>query len=114
MIEIDRDNDGWYELTAIDSYENGVIDWVGVDGNLDGVWDTIVQDFDENGVDDYSQWEYISGGVAVIGPVTNPDPFYTLMLQLAGEFGPTFGTPDSDHDGYNDNVDYYPGDPFRA
>jgi hypothetical protein len=113
-IHLDLDNDNVLEVTAIDRQENGFLDRVGVDANLDSVWETIIEDSDENGVDDYSQWEFISGGVSIVGPVTNPDGFYTLMMTMAAMVGPTFGTPDSDHDGYHDNIDYYPGDPFRA
>lgn len=69
----------------------------------------------ENGIDDYSPWEFSSGGVSVVGgPVTNPDWFYSLMMDIAVRVGPTFGAPDSDHDGYHDNIDAHPGDPFRA
>ncbi len=53
-------------------------------------------------------------GPGVVGPATNPDPFVTLMQTLAAETGQaTFGTPDSDHDGWNDDLDMRPNDPYR-
>ena len=53
-------------------------------------------------------------GVAIISSPTNPDGFYKLMMTMAAVTGQaTFGTSDSDHDGYHDNIDYYPSDPYR-
>ncbi len=56
----------------------------------------------------------VVGSQMIIGPVTNPDPMYTLLLNLAAETGQVaWGPDDSDHDGHFDNYDDHPHDPFR-
>lgn len=106
----DADNDGYFELTAADTSANGVIDVVAIDTTLDGYWDTYLYDRDENGVEDSSQWEN-GGSVMIIGAPTNPDGWYQYFTTMAGLTGvPVYGTVDSDHDGWNDNVDYAPYD----
>ena len=117
-IDLDTNNDSLIDLVGVDTNENGRLDRVDFDGNQDGWTDYSVFDLDENGVDDAVQSPQVmftgTPGVATISSPTNPDGFYTLMMTMAAMTGqPTFGTPDSDHDGYHDNIDYYPGDPFR-
>ena len=47
----------------------------------------------------------------VVGPPTEPGWFYTLMNFMAEQTGQaTFGTPDSDGDGFYDYEDLYPND----
>lgn len=53
-------------------------------------------------------------GPGVVGPVTNPSFWYEHFTGMAEKLGRAeFGTPDSDHDLYNDNIDYGPTDPDR-
>jgi hypothetical protein len=50
----------------------------------------------------------------LVGPPTNLDPVVNLIYTLVEETGqPVFGTPDSDRDGWDDNEDMRPHDPFR-
>ena len=49
-----------------------------------------------------------------VGPVTNPDPMYTLILRLAEATGTVaYSPPDSDGDGWYDHEDARPSDPYR-
>jgi hypothetical protein len=93
---------------AIDQTGDGRHETFLHDANGDGVLDTVVVDNDGNGVSDAEQF-----GV-MVGPVTNPDPFYTLMVTLAEQTGQVaFGPTDSDRDGWSDTQDARPYDPFR-
>jgi hypothetical protein len=118
LIRIDTNNDGLIDLFGVDSWENGYLDRVDLDHDQDGWIDQSIYDVDENGVDDAIQASQVmttgTPGTAVISSPTNPDGFYNLMMTMAAITGqPTFGTPDSDSDGWNDNVDFYPSDPYR-
>lgn len=116
----DRNNDGVHDIRLTDPDENGWCNVFEVDTDFDGQFDLVIYDANENSVPDsqenvgQSYSTPYDSGYAIIGPPTNPDGFYNLMITMAGMTGhATFGTPDSDHDGYNDNLDYYPGDPYR-
>ncbi len=107
-IYLDTNLDGLFETVAYDTAEDTFIDLVDVDVNLDGV-------FDQNVYSSPAVMYTGTPGVATISSPTNPDGFYTLMMTMAAVTGqPTFGTPDSDHDGYLDSNDDYPYDPYRV
>lgn len=134
----DINQDGFHDVGVVDQTGNGVPDTTVVDANGDGVLDTVVADLNENGIADAAEvpatpvagagTPLVGGteplvtrpvpagtpGRAVIGPVTNPDPIYSLIVSLAEETGQVAYPPDdSDHDGWDDNVDHHPGDPRR-
>jgi hypothetical protein len=118
LIRIDTNNDGLIDLFGVDTFENGRLDRVDLDYNQDGWTDHSIYDVDEDGIDDAVEaaQSMTTGtpGVAIISSPTNPDGFYNLMMTMAAVTGQaTFGTSDSDHDGYHDNIDYYPSDPYR-
>jgi len=107
-IYLDTNLDGLFETVAYDTAEDTFIDLIDVDANLDGV-------FDQNVYSSPAVMYTGTPGVATISSPTNPDGFYTLMMTMAAVTGqPTFGTPDSDHDGYLDSNDDYPYDPDRV
>ncbi|WP_299445961.1 hypothetical protein [uncultured Phycicoccus sp.] len=136
----DADENGAYEIAVIDQTGNGVLDTTVVDSTGDNQLDTVVADLNENGVADTQEvqaapssgiytgevwgtpgsagnprpaapWET---GPGIIGPATNPDPLVELIIGIAEETGRVVFPPDdSDHDGWPDNDDYHPGDPFR-
>ncbi|CAN5825206.1 hypothetical protein BH24ACT5_BH24ACT5_11770 [soil metagenome] len=120
LYGFDRNNDGVHDAAASDPDENGILNSFAFDTDFDGYFDSWATDVNENGVPDAHEVGQASagtygGGYAIVGPPTNPDGFYNLMITMAGMTGQaTFGTPDSDHDGYHDDIDYYPSDPLRA
>jgi hypothetical protein len=129
----DLDQNGVLEGYLLDADNNGVIDTYGYDWNQNGIIeiamivtttdaygqlipDAIFRDADENGVEDSQQLATASYPIfdGIVGPVTSPDGFYSLMTSMAGITGQaTFGTSDSDGDGWHDNQDFYPDDPYR-
>lgn len=105
----DDDQNGYFERWVVDTNGDGGMDTFVTDTNQDGVFDSMLVDANLNNLDDR-----IEAGSMVIGPPTNLDPTVALIIQLAGETGtPVYGAPDSDHDGWNDNQDYSPSDPWR-
>lgn len=137
VVFVDTDEDGVHDVAFVDQTQNNVLDTTVVDSTGDGRFDTVVADLDENGIPDAQQVAATPGfpgpfviggheplvftpvpegttGPGVIGPMTNPDPLVTLILGIVGETGqPVFPPDDSDHDGWNDNEDFHPHDPFR-
>lgn len=131
----DLDQNGILDIAVVDQTGNGVADTTAIDTDGNGVLDRLAYDLNENGVPDSQEGapsvvrDGLVGGIAplvvetvppgttgpgIVGPVTNPDPFYTLMLTLAAETGQAVFPPgDRDSDGWNDNEDHHPGDPFR-
>ncbi len=133
----DGDQNGQYDGASVDQNGNGKPDTWLADTTGDGQFDTQLVDLNENGVDDSreagsaatgtplvggSGWSFTSGtgegvvgtGFGMVGPVTNPDPLYELIVGIAGETGVVaYGPPDSDHDGVYDNYDAHPHDPFK-
>lgn len=113
---VDSDQNGVYDKGFVDQNHNGVPDLVAIDTDLDGVFDSTYLDANENGVLDVNETDahqssYNPG--QMVGPVTNPNWFYSLMLRGAEETGTvTYGSPDSDGDGWYDNQDYHPTDPY--
>lgn len=133
----DTDGDGQYDVEMFDVNQDGFMEHNVVDQNSDGMFDTyvadrdgdlvletIVVDVDQDGVDDRAVQiaTPIVGGPnnapliptdGFVGPVTNPDPLYSLVLDLAEKTGqPVYGPSDRDGDMYNDNEDARPGDPY--
>jgi hypothetical protein len=134
---VDADQNGAYESAAADQSGDGVADVYVTDTNLDGVLDSRVDDANQNGVADLQEpggaampGDFIVGGpeagaytdgiqtvdgpgYSVVGPVTNPDPVYQLIMDLAAETGTVaFGPSDSDADGWYEDEDARPSDPF--
>lgn len=104
-VSADTDNDGYREAAAWDTNGDGVFDLADFDTNLDGYFDSPVT---LGGVDIY---DAILGNTFVGAP-TNPGAFYTMMTSMAAvSGGATYGTPDSDCDGYHDGVDPDPWNP---
>ena len=133
---VDADQNGAYETAAADQSGDGVAGVYATDTNLDGVLDTRVDDANQNGVSDLQEpgsvpfpadnlvggpeaGSYTDGvqtvdgpGYSIVGPVTNPSPFYQLIMDLAEETGQVaFGPDDSDHDSYPDSQDARPTNP---
>ncbi|WP_392544424.1 hypothetical protein [Oryzobacter telluris] len=121
----DRDQNGILDVAYLDQTHNGVLDTTMADTTGDNVMDVVSSDLNENGaVDALESTGFVLGEVEPstgfrldhvdVGPATNPDPFYTLMLTLAAETGQAVFPPDdSDHDGWPDNQDNAPGDSWR-
>ncbi len=132
--------EAWFDLDNDCRWDTRVWNSVGADNfaesatfdmDEDGYWETWVADndqregfdvayFDDNHDGRYDRWVSLrpvasaSGTFGFVGPPTNPSPFYTLMLQLAGETGTAvFGSSDRDGDGWYDHEDSWPGDPYR-
>jgi hypothetical protein len=104
---VDQDNDGALETHAFDTDGDSVLDTVVTDANFNGVDDRA-----ESAGDPVSQLIQDIGAGTVVGPATDRDPVSQLILDLAEETGQaTFGTPDRDHDGRDDN-EVPPTDPF--
>ena len=137
LTMVDADQNGAYESAAADQSGDGVADVHVTDTDLDGVLDSRVDDANQNGVSDLQEpggmampGDFIVGGpeagsytdgvqtldgpgYSVVGPVTNPDPVYQLIMDLAAETGTVaFGPDDSDHDGWYDDEDARPNDSF--
>jgi len=133
-LNVDTSGDGYADVTAHDWNHNGIFEQIFLDTNYDGVTDAVLYDNPEDSFPDlidvdgnqdgvFEQNVYSSPaamstgtpGVATISSPSNPDGFYNLMLTMAAVTGqPTYGTPDTDHDGYSDNIDASPYDPYRA
>lgn len=106
-IYLDTNLDGRFDAVAYDNPEDTFTDVVDVDLNQDGV-------FDQNVYSSPAAMYTGTPGVATISSPTNPDGFYTYIMTMTAITGqPTFGTQDSDHDGYLDSNEDYPYDPFR-
>jgi hypothetical protein len=132
-LNLDTSGDGYSDIVGHDWNHNGIFEQIYLDSNFDGVFDAVAYDNPEDSFTDlidvdvdqdgvFEQNVYASAaamytgtpGVATISSPTNPDGFYTLMMTMAAVTGqPTYGTPDSDHDGYLDSNDDYPYDPYR-
>lgn len=118
-VSFDTNNDGVFDAVGYDTNQNGILDQGRFDYDFDGDYESVSFDVNENGLENAT--EATPGlaasimGATVIGPPTDPGGFYTLMTTMAAFTGQaTFGTPDSDYDGFNDLDDPYPTDPTRA
>lgn len=130
----DADQNGTFEVIGVDQSGNGVIDGWAVDTTGSGQVDTAVQDLNENGIADTAEapaastpasgyWSFHPDDASAdnpagvptagfVGPVTNPDPVYSLILDLVAETGQVVYPPDdSDFDGWPDKDDARPHDP---
>lgn len=106
----DDNQNGSFERMVLDTDNNGAMDTFVTDSNLDEVPDAVLIDANLNGMDDREE----ATADRLIGPPTNLDPTTALIYRLTEETSrPVFGTPDSDHDGYDDNHDFRPRDPSR-
>lgn len=106
----DVNQNGVYERMAVDTNGDGQADTSITDSNGDEVPDTVMVDANVNGVDDRIE----PSADFVVGPPTNLDPVVNLIYTLVEETGqPVYGPSDSDHDGWTDNLDHWPHDPFR-
>jgi len=109
LVAYDDNQDGIFERVTADQDNNGQHEVNAFDTNHDGVHDTVKIDANVNGMDDREE----AAADMIIGPVTNRDPISQLILDLVEETGqPVFGTPDTDHDGWDDNEDARIYDPF--
>ncbi|WP_392544423.1 hypothetical protein [Oryzobacter telluris] len=108
----DSDENGAYDVGAVDQTGNGVLDTSVIDADRDGVLDTVVAtDLDENGVADAAGLPVLD---TVVGPATNPDPVYNLIVSMAQETGrAVFPASDRDLDGVSDDQDRHPSDPTQ-
>ena len=111
-ILVDRAGTGFADVVAVDDNEDGVLDRALVDQDGDRVLETAVSlntgvpDANDNGVDDR-----VEQMGAVVGGAGRPDGLPGLLITLAEHSEQaTFGTPDSDGDGYNDEQDARPYD----
>ncbi len=118
VVSFDTNNDGVFDAVGYDTNQNGTLDQARFDYDFNGDYESISFDLNENGLEDATEATDLAAsemGATVIGPPTDPGGFYTLMTTMAAFTGQaTFGTPDSDYDGFNDLDDYYPTDPTRA
>jgi hypothetical protein len=106
----DDNSNGVFERTVVDQNNDGAMDTFITDSNGDEVPDAVFIDANDNNVDDREE----AAGVMVIGAPTNLDPVVNLIYTLVEETGqPVFGTPDTDHDGWKDNVDSQIYDPLE-
>ena len=109
VVMVDANADGYFEQLYIDQNIDGVMESYAIDQDGDRVFETTFFDANADQIDDR-----VAGHVAVVGPVTNPDPLYNLMLLLAEETGtPVYAPSNRDGDMYSDDEDRHPGDPLR-
>ena len=137
VIWFDLDNDCKFDTRMWNSVgSEDFMESMTFDMDEDGHWETWIADndqrvgfdvayFDDGQDGRYDRWMRIpaastpvgtgSGTSTVsLGPVTNPDPVYSLVLRLAEETGTAvFSESDRDGDGWYDYEDARPGDPFR-
>ncbi|MET0735734.1 MAG: hypothetical protein ABWY55_08845 [Microbacterium sp.] len=113
----DTNYDGATDTVAVDANQDGYLESAGWDTNRDGVVDTVAADTNGDGALEIVQQPAAYDPYAtstIVGGSPNYDGVAGLMITLAGITGNvTWGTPDSDYDGYNDNDDWYPNDPNR-
>lgn len=134
-VGFDRNQDGIYDGVAVDQDGDGFSELIGVDSNQDGVYELIQMNgqlaTDTNGDGAADSWSpstttsvvggnnasdytvqgdtYVPSGI--VGGTPSYDGVGGLILDIADETGTaTFGTPDSDADGYNDAIDHRPYD----
>lgn len=105
----DDNQNGLFERYVLDTDNDGAMDVFVTDSNADEVPDAVLVDANTNGMDDREE----AAADTLVGPATNLDPVNELMLLLTEATGrPVYGTPDRDHDGYDDNHDARPDDPY--
>lgn len=131
----DGNGDGWIDLAAFDldlngvrdglawdSSGNGLFDIIGMDANESGTYEVYGVDQDDNGTIDVAYFDVNENGVedtqenmypttAYVGQPTYGGTGQLLLTMAAMTGSATWGTPDSDGDGWNDRNDDYPSDP---
>lgn len=120
-VGFDNNQDGVYDGVALDQNADGYFETVGVDRNQDGVYEELAVNgqvaVDSNGDGAADSWttspssstSYEPSGI--VGGAPTYDGADGLLLDIAAETGTaTYGAPDSDFDGYNDDVDHRPND----
>ena len=119
----DSDGDGDFEVWFSDQNQDSRYERADIDQDNDLAPDIALTDTDQDGVLDRAT-EIDAGTTpadlreletAYVGPVTNPDGTYGLLLELAEHSGTAaWPAPDADYDAYPDHLDRYPYDPTRA
>ena len=104
----DSSGNGLFDIIGIDANETGVYEAMAVDQNDDGNIDIAYFDVNENGVEDSQENMYPT--TAYIGKPTYGGVGQLLLTMAAMTGSATWGTPDSDGDGWNDNDDFRPFD----
>ena len=109
-LAYDVTGNGAFDIYGLDNNQNGYYELFGTDSNDDGAIDTAYFDLNENGVEDSNEQMYPSS--AIVGGTPTYSGVGGLLLTMARITGKaTFGSGDSDRDGYHDSNDRYPYDP---